>query len=420
MQVQENENNQFTNTTDPHLRFRIKATLQDDLVHEAIVQAARREADFFGWPSSETSSDGSETDTSYDGASSSGNESSSLSSSLGNDNDWGVEADLFRGVHDSFRMPISQSAKELALKGPQRILTIDKTLLGAWVDQLTTEQQEKVTDLWTSGDPARLLEGAEILRKTITLAVLETALSTKANTAVKSPTRRPRKQESFRGSVYALIAEAHHARQLAAEKQRNRRSFRRTSLVRRQVAMREIQQQARYLQTHPLPVRLPKSLHIRLPVPSERHLEQDTWTVVQFVDGIWDGTLRDVFYKIDVARNNQTGEYSASRPVARRRVDDAPHRGVTHILDSDGPVRVDLPQPRVVVAAVCDCDLGRQGLLKGDVVTHVNEQPWTGTAKELQQHLYDLYCDQEITSIHLALNCSVAVAEVLRRRSLVE
>ncbi len=36
-------------------------------------------------------------------------------------------------------------------------------------------------------------------------------------------------------------------------------------------------------------------------------------------------------------------------------------------------------------------DLGRQGVLKGDIVSHFNGEPFTGTALELEKVIADSY-----------------------------
>ena len=387
---------QSNNHSNPRRLFRIKAALADDLVHEALVDAAAREADFFGWhtDSSSSSSSSSSSDNDDDPPSFRHKDASSFSEC---DTAWGVEADLLRGVHSSFYIPASQSVRKTALQ--QRILTIDKTLLGGLAEHLSAQQQEQVTEYFTSGDPAQLVQGAEILRKAARMATVDSGSGL---------------NESFRGSVYALIAQANQARQKAQKRRRSSSKQASHSPTRRKRLYRAVQQQANYLQTHPLPVRLPKSIQINLPDPWARG--NGGYTGLQFCDDVWDGTLRDAFCKITVTAVHScrsTCPYRVGHQAAHGSIT---HKGVNRILDSDGPVRIDVQHPRVVVAAV----LEQGGIMKGDVVTHVNGQVWEGSAAELQERLNELYRDDEATSIHLALNCSVAVAQVLKQRSLVE
>ena len=72
-------------------------------------------------------------------------------------------------------------------------------------------------------------------------------------------------------------------------------------------------------------------------------------------------------------------------------------------------------RPRVLVAAINGC-LGRQGVVRGDVVSHVDGETWNGTAGELAARLEGRDAGEVLT---LACNADTAVAEALRRRAVV-
>lgn len=338
----------------------MKAAMQNVLVKDAIEEARLRETQFFGYrTSSSTESDSSDED---DGA-------------------WGFEADLENGVHQSFHCP-NRSSRQLEV---ERILPVDETLLGGLSGIMTEHQKEKITELLTSGDPNQLVEGAELLR-----CISE-------EFSPNSPARAMRRSASRRGSVYRLVADAHKAHQKAESTSSAPANLARSRFWRRQMEM-ELRQRAEYMASHPLPVRVPKSL--RLP------LKEQGADVLSFVDDVWDGTI-DCFNKLTIGFDGCV--HMNAQPTH--------HKGVRNILGYDGPVRIDLDgKSRVVVSSVKG-DCGRQGIIKGDVLTHVNDEPWTGTAAELDESLKNEAARD--ATVLLAFNCGPSVAEALKRRSLV-
>ena len=84
--------------------------------------------------------------------------------------------------------------------------------------------------------------------------------------------------------------------------------------------------------------------------------------------------------------------------------------------------RIDAPgQPRALVSW-SGAEAGRQGVARGDVVTHVDGVPFSGTAAELAEVLKGAAArggERQGEPLHLVFNADRAVAEVLRRRAAV-
>ena len=60
--------------------------------------------------------------------------------------------------------------------------------------------------------------------------------------------------------------------------------------------------------------------------------------------------------------------------------------------------------------------MGQKGIVNGDVLTHVNGEEYKGTADELRKLLDSV---QEGEMLTFAFNCDQAVAEALKRRSMI-
>ena len=76
---------------------------------------------------------------------------------------------------------------------------------------------------------------------------------------------------------------------------------------------------------------------------------------------------------------------------------------------------IDTEQPRVVVASI-NREMGQQGVVKGDVVTHFNGEDFTGTSTELAKLVENRYEGEVMTFV---FNADKAVAEAMKRRSFI-
>ena len=175
-----------------------------------------------------------------------------------------------------------------------------------------------------------------------------------------------------------------------------------------------------------------------------------------FVDDEWDGSIADAFARARVvsvaaARNKGqeggvvvSGSYegevggggattttttsnTSKMMVVKGRIGprtDIEKEGVNRILaESSCTAAMDVRPPfrtkRVLVASVRG-QAGKCGIMKGDVVTHVNGEPFMGTANDLRASLIHAYEEQGNDGIvMLVVNAEECTAEALRLRSLV-
>ena len=73
------------------------------------------------------------------------------------------------------------------------------------------------------------------------------------------------------------------------------------------------------------------------------------------------------------------------------------------------------PRPVVKVDGVRG-PVGRLGLRRGDIITHVNDMEWTGTAEELESHLHQMYEKNPSDVISLTVNANAETAKFLKVR----
>lgn len=298
--------------------------------------------------------------------------------------EWGVEADLQNGAHESFRVPMSMKHTNEPV--------IDKSLLNGLEASLSKWEQEYVTKLMISGDTAKLAEAAKIMEG---IGIV--------NRGGAHLSQHMRKQ----GSIYDLIADCEKARGGTTKKRRPSCS----------VTVSVIRKELEYTKLHPLPVRMPKYVTLSLMV--DNHVPGafacgENWKGIfplTFRDDKWDGTVKDAFCKITI--NPLTRKIRKKRPP-----DD--HQGVLNVLGKGrvvkdfGDARIDVECDRVVVDWV-NSEAGRLGVMKGDVVTHLNGEEFKGNAADLLAAIQKN--TDPFDAFTLVLNAEQSVAEALRRRA---
>jgi len=394
------------------LRFK-EALEMDEDVASAIAGARHREDVFFG---RNTFHDGKSldnknnvdlTDKMWDGSLT---EQESIWSF---DDEEGFEADL-TGAHKSFisRHHSNEEVDEV-VEEPERLEDVqaDSTLLGGLHAFMSAQEQQFVTAHLISGDPARLAMATEMMHYV-------SALSRQEIKKPKVNKRQVNLDKSVRTKVKEVIKEGNEARRLKEEKEsRHAVSDMAKHLttvhaggvaggrrvMKRQVDM-ELRKQIKYMELHPLPLRMPKYA-----VVTANKIEM---AGLAFWDDMWDGTILDAFSKITVTKSLLGHITVAKQPLENSGVQSVIDAGS---LKSKGKGYIDTYKSRVLVASI-NRDLGQQGIVKGDVVSHFNGEPFIGTATELSE-LIDSRFEGEILTI--VFNADNAVAEALKRRSMV-
>lgn len=413
--------------TASELRFKY-ALEKDEDVAAAIDGAQHREDDFFGR--------GVEVDEdSYDNYL--GSVAHSMSGSFGEkesiwsfDDEEGVEADL-AGPHKSFifrhHSRINISVLKGEGEGQLRLEDVepDSTLLGGLDAFMTEEEQKFITAQLISGETAKLAVAFEMMHYISALSREGIKPNLKRQRSRMSIARCPSMKRSMLESIKEVIREGNEARRLEEEREARTAvgvvasqfhaaaknvNFGCVAAGRRNKKMladMEVKKRMEYMRLHPLPLRMPK------------YAEATASTVVPFgmtfLDDTWDGTVLDAFSKITVSKS-LLGNITISKQHAEsggvRRVIDAVS---ARLPRSNGKGYIDSARPRVIVASI-NREMGHQGVVRGDVVTHFNGEEFQGTASEQTELTSNRYEGEVLTFV---FNADAAVAEALKRRSMI-
>ena len=141
-----------------------------------------------------------------------------------------------------------------------------------------------------------------------------------------------------------------------------------------------------------------------------------------FVDDEWDGSVADAFARAKI------GTQSGDQHIVLTRVgptNPVEQMGVRNIISLGERERRQegLPPARVrrVLVGSVRGQAGKSGIMKGDVVTHINGEMFMGDAAELNALLIKEYEDQGRDGVvMIVVNADVCTSEALRLRSRVK
>jgi len=339
---------------------------------------------------------------------------------------------------------------------------VDPTLLAGLHSFMTDQEQQFLTAQFISGDTTRLAAATEMMHyvSALSLQGIQPAVSLKRRQSsnLRLTTRNTSANRTMLESVKEVIREGNEARRLEEEKEGRRRRHRHAAAAgttttgggggggaiscqlspaatavtamdgrrnrKRQVDM-EVKKQMDYMKSHPLPLRMPKYAEV---AASEANSAN-----VSFLDDRWDGTVLDAFTKITIRKGllGRTVTIHKQQPNVAAGATDSGIRRVIDATSGDGassqgrmksPSRsssgkgyIDTEKSRVIVASL-NKYLGRQGIVKGDVVSHFNGEVFTGTASDLVKLIDGSYEGELLTFV---FNADSAVAEALKRRSMI-
>jgi hypothetical protein len=335
-------------------------------------------------------------------------------------------------------------------------LEIDTTLFGGLEFAMSEQEQKYVTKLMTSGYPDQLCQGAqilagvsELLRKGKTPAMQnntnDNTRATPPNSAAAATVRTTAMLQGGRSNTPGIGPS--RTRDGGEPPVSN--------------FQRQMEQKARDKLRRPLPARMPLSvtlstaefekmaLHSRqqagLVDPSiSGGSDKKLWwrgllgdatglkgnATLKFVDDQWDGTIADAFARAQIGpqagnRKKATvqGRVTTKNPVERMSINKILAIGENEKRekhDNNGS-REGMLQPsrtqRVLVASVRG-QAGKSGIMKGDVVTHVNGEVFIGDAAALNALLVNSYEEQGKEGVvMIVVNAEECTAEALRLRS---
>lgn len=377
--------------------------------------------------------------------------------------EWGFEVDIRLGAHETMKLP-----RELTTTN-RHSRAVDKTLLSGLESAMSVHEQKQVTRLMTSGDTSDLARAAELLSSIAATVHGQGSIYSGRN---EIPSRRDaavlKPRDSHRQTVYQLIEDGKRARRrqnesphlalsssMSPAKRKNQPRYVKSSTI-KAAKHRQIEQQLRaklaYMRLHPLPVRMPKYAEFTIDLNNDNGDLEPNQIVkslpFRFCNDTWDGTVIDAFSKIDVNPKPRPPKGGKNyNPVVPKSVfvdnyivthhtrDE--NAGVRNILDGGdssnaiddatiidrGDVRIDTEHPRVVIASVVHLEAGLKGILKGDVVTHLNGvELRDATVDELIALIWSLCCSSSegaSTTLRFGFNADRATAEALKMRDLV-
>lgn len=373
--------------------LRVKHSLENDAdIAFAVKEARSRENDFFG--------DHADHDD--------------KASFVTQDSIWslgsmeGVEADL-SGVSKSFISRHHSSLHDGAndKEGALDNMRPDTTLMSGLEFFMTDSEQRFVTSYLVSGDTSKLAAATEMLHYVSLLSRQGITPNKKRSDSFYGNT------SSMMGSIREVIREGNEARKMEQEEGGRTRKMSAGVLAEMFVPLAkekrrnreqmnlELKNQIEYMSKFPLPLRMPKYAELTA------HKRGFGLT---FRDDLWDGTVLDAYCKISVTKS-LLGHVSVKKQHGQS-------KGIRSIVDvgshkPNGKGQIDTSRPRVIVASI-SAEGGRQGIMVGDVVTHLNGSQFHGSACDLVQDINSRSDSSELLTF--AFNADAAVAEALRRR----
>ena len=326
--------------------------------------------------------------------------------------------------------------------GTRPVLEIDATLFGGLEFAMTLEEQKYVTELMTSGhadklaQAAQILEGtAELLKKGVSPSI--TAANSNESNGSFSPIHR--EAAATARSTAALAGGYSNTSGIGTSRSRDGSEFPVSNF------QRQMEQKARDRLRRPLPARMPLSVTLstgefeRLAVATRQQVglvpeEKKPWWKgvlgdriggsISFVDDEWDGSVADAFARarIGPSKGNRNTMEVQKRVTTTNPAEKMSINRILKVGEEDenknhcdsAPV---VRTQRVLVANIRG-QAGKSGIMKGDVVTHVNGEAFYGNASDLNSLLVSLYEEQGKDGVvMIVVNADECSAEALRLRS---
>ena len=354
-------------------------------------------------------------------------------------------------------------------------VVIDKNIFGGLESLMSLSEQESVHILMTSGNPDFVAQAAETLRTIANMAAKGISPQTSNPTEImkvdsldslsftESPVRRTGHKHQRRFSyTEANRSIATPTRDspppLSRQKYQRRFSYTSTTSSRSQNVLterqREEEKNAEFKRLHPLPVRLPRSVSIDLEKfgePDSRNcimsfvddlesylevqlgeksfdeagdlevLHQDIIDAFQRISFDWYGNIQKV--PMDENLRNGVGKIIEVRDIEFRR---SIFQRNTRKTSPKASKTCILPSSRIVITKA-KSPLAQLGIQVGDVITHINGEPFNGNAEQLrlrisnmQKEFSEMPAEAKTSNnqLKIGVNAEKNVCEVLRLRTL--
>ena len=328
----------------------------------------------------------------------------------------------------------------------KQILEIDTTLFGGLEFAMTEQEQKYVTELMTSGyadklaQAAQILEGtAELLKKGMSPSII--AHNNERNHAVSC--HRDREAAATARTTAMLSGGYSNTAGIGPSRSRDGAEPPISNF------QRQMEQKARDKIRRPLPARMPLSvtlstgefekmaLEIRQQaglVPEEKKLwwqgvlrgaKERLGGKISFVDDEWDGSVADAFARARIGpqkSNRKSMEVqkrvSTTNPAELMSINRILKVGEDEAREKKEQDNITAVRSQRVLVANIRGQAGKSGIMKGDVVTHINGEVFTGKAADLNSMLIKMYEEQGRDGVvMIVVNADECTAEALRLRS---
>lgn len=330
-------------------------------------------------------------------------------------------------------------------KGPEPML-IDKSLFGGLEFAMTLEEQKYVTKLMSSGYPDELCQAAQILA-----GIAENIRKGRASIVASAPTPAapPNRAAAETARATQALQNGYSNAGLSSRSRDGESHGAPTNF------QREMEQQKREKLRRPLPARMPlcvtlstgefekmalqfrqKSGLVDTSMSSDGKEKTPGWksylkgmlgngrsASMTFLDDEWDGSVADAFARAQIGRagkdNRQIvqGRFGPKNPAEKASVQRIIAMGLQEDDERDDRLTRPVRFQRVLIGSVGG-QAGRVGIKKGDVVTHINGEQFSGDAAALHALLVGAYEQQGKDGVvMIVVNAEDCTAEALRLRA---
>jgi len=274
--------------------------------------------------------------------------------------------------------------------------SIDPTLLYGLDEAMTEAEKIYVTQLMTSGNANKLAQAAQILSE-----IERSVRKGKIDAPVLSPGKKNGKTNEAEKRALEMLM----TREERTEKNRKERHSR----------------------MYPLPDRMPR--YIILKANFDVYAKHSK--VIKFVDDGWDGSVADAYSRVHLTESDKNGgalickggsdidsDYSTSHSTGfDSGFDSEDDEGQN---DEFVNTNVKKYKNRVLVRKVRR-QAAKQGIQKGDVVSHLNGDEFKGTAADLRQTIDQFYLSSNKDyTFSFTLNAEQSTASALKLRAMVD
>jgi len=297
-------------------------------------------------------------------------------------------------------VPKKKENDKATAAGEQLDLGIDDTLLIGLGDAMTDAEKMYVTQLMTSGNVNKLAQAAQILSE-IERAVRKGQIdgATPPSPGKKKDSKSKRTDAEKRALEMAMTKEER------ADKERKERHNR----------------------MYPLPDRMPR--YVILKATFDVYAKHSK--VIKFVDDGWDGSVADAYSRVHLTESEKRGDGGESLHGTSESDIDSDY-STTHSesgFDTDDDegeneefinTNVKKYKNRVLIRKARR-QAAKQGIQKGDVVSHLNGDEFKGTAADLRQAINQFYLSgNKDYTFSFTLNAEQSTAAALKLRAMVD